>query len=93
MFYLDFGLAAGLAALKMGVDIEPDTDPDTVPHTKTPGYVPQYSYQFSTGDGWLPAAPLTVEELPKFVDDMHGNFTEFVRLLEDGYPVFGCEVI
>lgn len=82
-----------LASLKMGVDIMPDTNPETVPHTKVSGYIPQYSYQFQVDGNWLPAILVNLEELPEFVADMHGNMWYPVRLLEDGYPVFECEVI
>ncbi len=87
-FYPDF---LG-ASLKMGVDVMPDTDPETLPHTKIAGYVPTYSYQTYENGDWSPAILLTLEELPEFVDRMHWDFPEFVRLLEDDHPVFGCEV-
>lgn len=88
-FYPDF---LG-ASLKMGVDVMPETDPETVPHTKTPGYQPTYAYQAYEKGEWLPPVEVPTEQLPEIVDRMHWDFKEFVRLLEDGHPIFGCEVI
>lgn len=88
-FYPDFLQSS----LKMGVDVDPDTDPESVPHTRTPGYTPVYSYQTWDGEEWSSPVDIPLSELPEFVDRMHWDFKQFVRLMEDGYQVFGCELI
>lgn len=76
--------------LRMGVDVLTDTQWDDVKHTygEEP---PEYTLEIEDEDGdWRHYCDVSAEDLPLMVEAMHHGFTDPVRLVENGYPVFGC---
>lgn len=91
---MSFNLWEMLAQLKIGIDIAPETAPEDVPHLRQPGHVPVYSVEREVGDRWELLLPsVSLQQLPEVVDELHWKFPFPVRLLEDGLPVFTCDII
>jgi hypothetical protein len=73
------------------VDLCPETDPEDVPHLRQAGHVPEYALEVLSRGVWvLDTSGIPPAELPDAVESMHWAYTEPVRLVEDGLPVFTC---
>ena len=79
------------SALRVGVDLLPDTLLEDAPEVQEPGYTPYYAVQVERNGVWEDHVPhVTPDQLPTVVEAMHWDYTEPVRLLESGHPVFSC---